>query len=54
MSLIFGLQKPLHGSENVKSSVANDESVLRDLALKNLPEFSQVKRQSIGKIETKF
>jgi hypothetical protein len=39
---------------NVKSSVANDETGFKVLALKHLSECSKVNRQPIGKRETKF
>jgi hypothetical protein len=39
---------------DVKSSVANDKTGFKVLTLKHLSEYSKVKRQPIGKHETKF
>jgi hypothetical protein len=52
--LIRGSHRPLHGVENVKSSVANDETGFKVLSLKHLLECIKVNRQPIEKREMKF
>jgi hypothetical protein len=48
------LVKPLPSVANVKSSVANDKTVFKDLTVKHLLECSTENRQPVGKCEMKF
>jgi hypothetical protein len=53
-TLEWGSHRPLHGMANVKSPVANDETVFKISTLKHILECSKVYRQPIGTRETKF
>jgi hypothetical protein len=53
-TLIWGSHKLLQGVANVKSPVAYDKTGFTILTLKLLLECCKVKRQPIGKCETKL
>jgi hypothetical protein len=52
--LMWGSHRQLHGVVDVKSPVANDETGLKVLILRNQSECCKVKRQPTGKLEKKF